>query len=86
MLSFTETKERIYVKGYGFLLLAKKISKNPIVKYRQKLHDSPKKSTANALKMVSNRAIQKLVGKELQRKSQKLLQRLPMWIQSNYLH
>ena len=64
----------------------KKISKNPIVKYRQKLHDSPKKSTANALKMVSNRAIQKLVGKELQRKSQKLLQRLPMWIQSNYLH
>ena len=65
MICFTETKEQIYVKGCGFLLLAKKMSKNPIIKYSQKLHDSPKKSTANALKMVSNRAIQKLVGKEL---------------------
>ena len=52
-------------QGLWILTACKKMSKNPIIKYRQKLHDSPKKSTANALKMVSNRAIQKLVGKEL---------------------
>ena len=27
MIYLTETKERIYVKGYGFLLLAKKLVK-----------------------------------------------------------
>ena len=61
-----EAKNRIYVKGYGFLSFAKnmgthatKIAKNLSNKYSQKLLDSAKKSTADATKTASKRAIQK---------------------------
>ena len=54
-----EPRERIYVKGYGFLSFAKNIGKSLINKYGQKLLDSAKKSTADAMKTTSKRAIQK---------------------------
>ena len=61
-----EPRERIYVKGYGFLSFAKnmgrnanKVAKNLSNKYGQKLPDSAKKSTTDATKTVSKRAIQK---------------------------
>ena len=57
---------RIFVKGYGFLSFAKnmgthatKIARNLSNKYSQKLLDSAKKSTADAIKTASKRAIQK---------------------------
>ena len=54
-----EPRERIYAKGYGFLSFAKNIGKSLINKYGQKLLDSAKKSTADAMKTTSKRAIQK---------------------------
>ena len=51
---------RIYVKGYGFLSFAKNMGKSLSNKYGQKLLDSAKKSTADAIKTASKRAIQKL--------------------------
>ena len=59
-----ERRDRIYVKGYGFLSFAKnmgrhvnKVTKNLSNKYSQKRLDSAKKSTADAIKTVSKRAI-----------------------------
>ena len=49
----------IYVKGYGFLSFAKNIGKSLSNKYGQKLLDGAKKSTADAIKTASKRAIQK---------------------------
>ena len=61
-----ESKDRIYVKGYGFLSFAEnmgthatKVAKNLSNKYSQKLFDTAKKSTTDAIKTASNRAIQK---------------------------
>ena len=54
-----EPKDRIYVKGYGFLSFAKNMGKSLSNKYGQKLLDSAKKSTADAIKTASKRAIQK---------------------------
>ena len=51
--------DRIYVKGYGFLSFAKNISKSLSNKYGQKLLDSAKKSTTDALKTASKKVIQK---------------------------
>ena len=55
----TEPKNRIYVKRYGFLSFAKNIDKNLSNRYSQKLLDSAKKFTTDAIKIVSRRAIQK---------------------------
>ena len=54
-----EPRNRIYVKGYGFLSFAKNMGKNFTNKYGQKLFDSAKKSTTVAIKTPSKRAIQK---------------------------
>ena len=54
-----EPRDRIYVKGYGFLSFAKNMGKNLSNKYGQKLLDSAKKSTIDAIKTASKRAIQK---------------------------
>ena len=54
-----EPKNRMYVKGYGFLCFAKNIGKSLSNKYGQKLLDSAKKSTTDAVKTASKRAIQK---------------------------
>ena len=67
-----EPRDRIYVKGYGFLSFAKNMGKNLSNKYGQKLLDSAKKSTMNAIKTAPKRAIQKtaeatgdLIGKKI---------------------
>ena len=54
-----EPRDRIYIKGYGFLSFAKNMGKNLSNKYGQKLLDSAKKSTTDAIKAASKRAIQK---------------------------
>ena len=54
-----EPRERIYVKGYGFLSFAKNIGKSLSNKYGQKFFDSAKKSTTDAIETASKRAIQK---------------------------
>ena len=60
-----ESRDRIYVKGYGFLSFAKNISKNLSNKYGQKLLDSAKPSTADAIKTTSKRANKKKQQKQL---------------------
>ena len=54
-----EPRDRTYVKGYGFLSFAKNMGRNLSTKYSQKLLDSDKKSTTDAIKTASKRAIQK---------------------------
>ena len=54
-----EPRDRIYVKGYGFLSFAKNMGKSLSSKYSQKRLDSAKKSTTDAIKTASKRAIQK---------------------------
>ena len=54
-----EPRDRIYVKGYGFLSFAKNMGKSLSNKYGQKLLDSAKKPTTDAIKTTSKRAIQK---------------------------
>ena len=54
-----QPRDRIYVKGYGFLSFAKNMAKSLSNKYGQRLLDSAKKSTTDAIKIASKRAIQK---------------------------
>ena len=54
-----EPRDRIYVKGYGFLSFARNIGKSVSNKYGQKLLDSAKRSTTHAIKTASKRAIKK---------------------------
>ena len=50
-----EPRDRIYVKGYGFMSFARSMSN----KYGKKLVDTAKKSATDAIKTASKRAIQK---------------------------
>ena len=61
-------RDRTYVKGYGFLSFPKnmdthatKVAKNVSNKCDQKLLDSAKKATIDAIKTASKRAIKKTV-------------------------
>ena len=61
-----EPRNRIYVKGYGFLSFAKnigthatKVAKSMNIKYSQKRLDSATKYTIDAIKTASKRAIKK---------------------------
>ena len=55
-----EPKDRIDVKEYGFLSFAKNMGKKSLItKYGQKLLNSAKKSTKDAIKIASKTAIQK---------------------------
>ena len=54
-----EPRDRIYVKEYGFLSFARNKGKNLSSKHGQKLFDTAKKSTNEAIKIASKRAIQK---------------------------
>ena len=54
-----ETRDRIYVKGYGFLSFAKNMGKNLSNKCGQKPLDSAKRSTADTIKTSSKGATQK---------------------------
>ena len=55
-----EPRDRIYVKGYEFLSFAKNMGKNLSNKYGQKLLDSAKKSTTDAIKTASKEQFKKL--------------------------
>ena len=59
MLYSIEPRDRIYVNGYGFWSFDKNMGKNLSNKYGKKLLDSAKKSTTDAIKTASKRAIQK---------------------------
>ena len=50
-----EPRDRVYVKGYGFMSFARSMSN----KYGKKLVDAAKKSATDAMKTASKRAIQK---------------------------
>ena len=54
-----EPRDRIYVKGYGFLSFAKNMGKSLSNKYGQKRLDSAKKSTTDAIETALKREIQK---------------------------
>ena len=54
-----EPRDRIYVKGYGFLSFAKNMGKNLSNKFGQKLLDSAKRSTTDAIKTASTRVFKK---------------------------
>ena len=82
-----QPRDRIFVKGYGFLSFAKnmdknigKKSKNLSSKYSQKILDHAKQSATDALKNSSKRAIQKtaeatddLIGNEIADKITRVL-------------
>ena len=52
-----EPRDKIYVKGYGFLSFAKDMGKCLSNKYGQKFIDNAEKSTTDAIKTASKRAI-----------------------------
>ena len=54
-----EPRDRICVRGYGFLSFAKNMGKSLRNKYGQKHLDSAKSSTTDAIKAASKRVIQK---------------------------
>ena len=66
MLYSIESRERRYVKGYGFYFFVRnlgthsiKVAKNLNNKYGQKLADSAKKSATGAFKIASKRQFKK---------------------------
>ena len=54
-----DPRNRIHVKGYGFLSFAKNMGKSLSNKFGQKLIHSAKKSTTDAIKTASKTIIQK---------------------------
>ena len=78
-----EPRNRIYVKGYGFLSFAKNMGKGLSNKYGQKLFDSAKKSTSDAIKTASKRVNQKtaeatddLIGNKIADKNIKCFEKI----------
>ena len=92
-----EPRDRIYVNGYGFLLFAKnmvthatKVAKNLSNKYGQNLFDSAKKSTTDATKTPSKRAIQEtaettgdLISNKIADKITNVLKKSAKYLQNN---
>ena len=85
-----EPRDKIYVKGYGFLSFAKIMSKNLSNKYGQKLLDSTKKFTSDAIKTASKRAIQKaseatgdLIGSKIADKITSVSKKSPKELQND---
>ena len=88
-----EPRNRIYVKGYGILSLVKNAGKNSSNKYGQKLRNSAKKSTTDAIKTASKRAIQKraestgdLIGNKIADKITSVSKKSPTELQPMKLH
>ena len=86
-----EPRNRIYVKGYGFLPFAKNMGKSLSNKYGQKHLDSAKKPTTDAIKTVSKRVIQKtaeatgdLIGNKIADKIMCVLKKKPTKELTNY--
>ena len=85
-----EPRDRIYVKGYGFLSFAKNMGKYLSNKYGQKLFNSAKKSTIDVIKTASKRAIQKtakatgdLIGNKIADKITSVSKRSTKELQNN---
>ena len=85
-----EPRDGIYVKGYEFLYFAKNMGKNLSNKYGQKLLDTAKKSTTDAMKTSSKRAIQKtaeatgdLIGNKIADKITSVSKRSAKKLQNN---
>ena len=85
-----EPRDRIYVKGYGFLSFAKNMGKSLSNKYGQKRLDSAKKSTTDAIKTASKGAIQKtaeatgdLIGSKISDKIASVSKKSPNELQNN---
>ena len=55
-----EPRDRMYVKGCGFLSFAKNMGKSLSNKYSRKLLDSAEKSTMDPIKTASKGAIKKI--------------------------
>ena len=72
-----EPRDRIYVKGHGFLSFAKNMGKILSNKYGQKLFDSARKSTADAIKTTSKTAIQKRVEATVDLIGNKIIDKIP---------
>ena len=88
-----EPRDRIYVKGYGFLPFAKNMGTSLSNKYCQKLLDSPKKSATDTIKTASKRATQKtaeatgdLIGNEIVDKITSVSKKPAMELHSKELH
>ena len=54
-----KSRDRIYIKGYGFLSFAENVGKNLSNKYSQKLLHTAKKSITDTIKTALKRVIQK---------------------------
>ena len=54
-----EPRDRVYVKGYGFLSFAKNLGTHLSNKYCQKLLDTAKKSTTDAKKQLQKEQFEK---------------------------
>ena len=85
-----ERRDRIYVRGYGFLSFARNMGKNLNNKYGQKILDSTKKPTTDAIKTVSKRAIQKtaeatgdLIGNKIADKITSVSKKSPKELQND---
>ena len=85
-----EPRDRIYVKGYGFLSFAKNMGKSVSNKYGQKLLDSAKKSITDAIKTASKRAIERtaeatsdLIGNKIADKITSVSKKLAKELQNN---
>ena len=75
-------RDIIYVKGYGFLSFAENMGKSLSNKYGQKLLDSAKRSTTDAMNTASKRSIQKsaeatgdFIGNKIADKIRKVLKK-----------
>ena len=84
-----ERRDRIYVRGYGFLSFARNMGRNLNNKYGQKVLDSAKKSTTDAIKTPSKRAIEKtaeatgpLIGNKTADKVTSVLKKSPKELQN----
>ena len=55
-----EPRDRMYVKGYGFLSFAKNMGKTLSNKYGQNIFDTAKKSTTDAIKLLLKEQFRKL--------------------------
>ena len=91
-----ERIDRIFVKGYGFLSFAKnmgthatKVAKNLSNKYNQKLFDTTKKHTTDAIKTASKTAIQKTAettGDLIGNKTVEKITSASKNLRTNYIH
>ena len=76
-----ELRDRIYVKGYGFMSFATSMSN----KYGKKLVDTAKRSAADAVKTASKRAIQKTAEATGDLIGNKIADKITMFLRKNLI-